>query len=171
MRKILAALMCVAASFVLWALLSYITTVSTGEDDWPPASLRVQVLDSAGLPIEGATLSLFRANIKATEFQKTYCYSLNWASNKNGMIDLLVKPLRYKVTSWRLFWFIPIRSSSADFEVRIDAPGFERANVPLRSLLDASGFKGRRRVDEAEAARGFSLDEFDIIHATVVLER
>jgi len=157
--------------FVILALLSYVTTVHYGEDDWPPASLQILVLDAAGSPVEGATLSLFRENTPATEFQQAICYSSNWASNRDGSINLLVKPLRYKVTSYRLFWLLAFNHSNVDFEARLIAPGFEPARVLLRTLLNAGGLNGRRPVDEAEATKGFAFDEFDVFQANVILKR
>jgi hypothetical protein len=172
MRKMLNKLICVVGLFVILVLLSYVTTVHSGEEDWSPASLQIQVLDTEGLPVEGATLSVFRANKPVPEFQQSHCYSSNWTSNKDGTIDVLVKPLRYEVTSWWLFWHHPVRQSNANFEARFNAPGFETARVPLHTLLvDVAVFKGRRSVDEAEFEKGFALEEFDVLHATVILKR
>jgi hypothetical protein len=171
MQKTLKTLTCVTASIVVLALLSYATTVHYGENDWPAASLQIRVMDTAGLPVEGATLSVFRANKPVPEFQQAYCYTSSWASNKDGTIDVLVKPLRWQVASYRLFWLIPFRQSDVEFEARIDATGFETARLPLHTLINSAAFQGRRPIDEAATKKGFPLDEFDVLHATVILDR
>ena len=170
MRNVYSALTCVGL-LVTWGVLSYATTLRSGECDWPPASLRIRVLNARGLPIEGATFFVYQANIPATEFQQAFCYSSNWSSNKDGVIDLLVKPLRYKATSFRLFWFYQFTQSSVNFEARIHAPGFEPARMPFSDLLNTAEFEGRRRVNKAEAEKGFGFDEFDVLHVTLILKR
>lgn len=164
-------LMRVVGLVMILALLSYVATVHSGEGDWPAASLQIRVLDISGLPIEGAMLSVWRENKPATEFQQAFCYSSDFTSNKEGTIDLLVKPLHWTSTHWRLFWFLPFKQSTVNFEVRLVVPGFESARVPLHTMLNTATFKGRRPVNDAEFKRGFAIDEIDVLNAKVVLKK
>ncbi len=162
----------IATTATVVAGLSYLTTVRLGEDDWPPADLRVRVLDDVGMPVEGATFSLLRGNETASGFQQNFCYSPNWVSNKDGIINVLVKPLRYRVTVWRVLWIVPMEQPSVQFDARISAPGFRPARVPLRTLLDRANSKQNRRVNKLDEAKGFTSDENMVIFEVVVtLER
>ena len=170
MRKMAKTLTCAVCFLALFALLSYVTTVHSGEADWPAASLQIVVLDPTGLPVKGATLSVYQENKHAADFQRSFCYSPNWTSNSQGSIELLVKPLRYRVTSYWLFWIIQIRQP-CEFEARVSAPGFRTYRMPIRTLLlDSASVQGRRLVDESEFALGFASEQFDILHATITLE-
>jgi hypothetical protein len=58
----------------LLSYLSYVTTVHTGEGEWPLAALRIRAVDTTGSPVEGATLSLFYKNEEATGFKEASFY-------------------------------------------------------------------------------------------------
>ena len=144
MRKTLRALTYGLGLCVALALLSYVTTFHTGEGEWPQAALRIRAVDSAGSPVEGATFSVFHDNEEATGFKQSFCYATNWVSDKDGNIDLLVKPLRYTATSWLLFWHFQVNQPSVRLEATLDAPGYNSARIPLRTLLHTAEFKGSR---------------------------
>jgi hypothetical protein len=154
---------------IFLALLSYFTTVRKGEVDWPSACLQIRVVDAADLPVEGAQLSVFRGNTPLSEFQEKWIHSSDSISNKAGTIDLLISPMRWTETSWRLFWVIPVRPSN--YVAKIEAPGFRPASVPILTLLDDAGLKENRRVTDAEVAKEMLDEEIGVYHTTVVLTK
>jgi hypothetical protein len=103
---------------------------------------------------------------------RTSFYSPNWASNKDGVIDLLVKPQRWTAIHWSLFWIFECSPSRVDYEVRLNAPGFRPARIALKTLLFTAEMKGNRPVSESEIKRGFGYDNnFDVLHAKMTLVR
>jgi hypothetical protein len=153
------------------AVLSSVATMTSGESDWAVSDLRLRVVDANGSPIEGAKLTLFRGGAPASDFQKAYCSTPELVSAKDGRINFLIKPFRYRIRTYRLFWIVPITRPDVEFTARIDAAGYRPTKVPLVSFFDSSNSKGSRPMDETDAANGYGFaNECEIFAADVVLE-
>jgi hypothetical protein len=92
--------------------------------------LRLNVRDSEGKPIKGATFRIYHAgtrDLALERFHGSQADDKSLISNGGGRIVTLSRLSGYPTgfNSWRLFWLFPIETGTEGFDCEIRAEGFK----------------------------------------------
>lgn len=124
------------------ALASYFTTSVIWDGGFPAGEFRINVRDSGGKPVKGASLKVFRGGTRELAFKyplDNHLPDLELVSDDTGRITVIRQSgrLQFGGHSWQLLWVIPMGAKAPEFDCEITAQGFESLTFRVNRLFES----------------------------------
>jgi hypothetical protein len=142
-RKALAAIAVCLLVLGLLSFVSYYDTALNWHQSFPPAEVRLNVVDEAGAPVSGAELQIFSHEDEQV-FDWPFVEQIMVSDASGGIVCHQIHyGVQYGGTSWELFWIIPMGSDKSPYKCRIVREGFQPLTFRLTDLFELNGFNSK----------------------------
>jgi hypothetical protein len=151
-------------------LASYFTTSRDWDGGFPPAELRITILDKRGHPVPGAVLQVYHGGTQDRAISYPI-YEEHLRSDEQGHIvcHQIVSGFQFGGHAWRLFWLIPIGAKAPRFDCVVSAIGYESKQLTFRELLNPIG-KGGPNLPTTKVEINRELIEMRVVESIVILD-
>ena len=137
--SVLASILLLAAC----AIASFLTTMLTWDGGFPSGEFRLNIRDSTGAPIQGATLHVYEKGTRNPAFEypiDNYLSGHDLTSDEQGQIVAVREygGVGFGGFGFQLFWTIPIITPAPDYDCEITATGYKPIKFSIWRLFESN---------------------------------